>query len=137
MTLRRILKNEIVYWLPMVIATYVLINGYLSGWTSYLLPEVQVPLPLSGDALFFGVYIQRQMEGFWYFENMRSGYPFISSFYNLPMSMIDALTIKLMGMMTTSWYAIYIGYIVLSFVLVGITSYVAACGHLIYNVGWR
>ena len=123
MTLRRILKNEVAYWLPMVIATYVLINGYLSGWTSYLLPEMRVPLSLSGDALLFGVFIQRQIEGFWYFENMRSGYPFLSTFYNFPMSFFDPLTIKLIGLMTTSWYAIYISYTVLSFVLVAITSY--------------
>jgi phosphoglycerol transferase len=123
MTLRRILKDEVVYWLPMVIATYVLINGYLSGWTSYLLPEMRVPLTLSGDGLLFGMRIQRQIEGFWYFENMRSGYPFVSNLYNFPMSFLDALTIKLIGFMTTSWYAIYIGYTVLSFVSVAITSY--------------
>ena len=108
MTLRRILKDEVVYWLPMVIATYVLINGYLSGWTSYLLPEMRVPLTFSGDGLLFGMFIQRQIEGFWYFENMRSGYPFVSSFYNFPMSFLDPLTIKLIGWMTPSWYAIYI-----------------------------
>lgn len=124
MTLRRILKNEVVYWLPMVIATYVLINGYLSGWTSYLLPEMRVPLTLSGDALLFGMRIQRQIEGFWYFENMRSGYPFVSNFYNFPMSFFDALTVKLIGVITTSWYAIYISYTILSFVSVAITSYV-------------
>ena len=123
MTLRRILKDEVVYWLPMVIATYVLINGYLSGWTSYLLPEMRVPLTFSGDGLLFGMFIQRQIEGFWYFENMRSGYPFVSSFYNFPMSFLDPLTIKLIGWMTPSWYAIYISYTVLSFVFVAITSY--------------
>ncbi len=123
MTLRQILKTEVRYWFPMVFVTYLFINGYLSGWSTWIVPDVSVPIKFHGDTLSYGVMFQRQIEGFWYFENTRFGYPFVSTLYDFPMSFLDAVTIKTLGLIVPSWYAIYTIYVVMSFVANGIICY--------------
>ena len=135
MTLRQILKTEVRYWLPMVFITYVLINGYLSGWTSWVVPDVSVPIIFDGDALYGGVVFQRQIEGFWYFENMRFGYPFVSTQYDFPMSFLDVVTGKIIGQIVTSWYGIYTLYVVFGFVVNAVVSY-AVMRAMDINVVW-
>ena len=125
MTLRQILKTEVRYWFPMVFVTYVLINGYLSGWSTWVIPDVDVPLKFDGDTLSYGVMFLRQIQGFWYFENTRFGYPFVSTLYDFPMSFLDAATIKVIGLVAPTWYAIYTIYVVISFVVNALIGYAA------------
>ncbi|MFN5677691.1 MAG: DUF7024 domain-containing protein [Roseiflexaceae bacterium] len=124
MSLRHIFKTEIRYWLPMTFISYLIINGYMSNWTSWLVPDVSVPFRVYGDARSYGVLFQRQVEGFWFFENTRYGYPFVATLYDFPMSFLDALTVKLIGQFWPEWYAIYTLYVVLSFVANAVVSYV-------------
>lgn len=123
MTLRQILKTEVRYWFPMVLVTYVFINGFLSGWSTWVVPDVDVPIKFNGDTLSYGVMFQRQIEGFWYFENTRFGYPFVSTLYDFPMSFLDVLTIKAIGFVAPAWYAIYTIYVVISFVVNALIGY--------------
>lgn len=123
MTLRQILKIEIRYWLPMVVFTYLIINGYLSGWSTWIVPDLHVPMLFKGDPLSYGMMFQRQTEGFWYFENMRAGYPFVSTLYDFPMGFLDAVTVKILGFIVPKWYAIYTLFVVTSFVLNAVVCY--------------
>lgn len=124
MSLRQIFKTEMRYWLPMVCATYLLINGYLSGWTTWLVPDLHIPLLYTGDVLAYGVMIERQIQGFWFFENTRYGYPFIATLYDFPMAFADAIAIKVIGLVVPTWYAIYTCYVVLSFIINAVVTYV-------------
>lgn len=124
MSLRHVFKTEIRYWLPMTLISYLIINGYMSSWTSFFVPDVSVPIRIYGDARSYGVLFQRQVEGFWFFENTRYGYPFVATLYDFPMSFLDALTVKLIGQFWPEWFAIYTLYVVLSFVANAVVSYV-------------
>lgn len=123
MTLRSTLKTEVHYWLPMVLITYALINGYLSGWTSWVVPDLSIPLKIDGDPISYGVMMQRQIDGFWYFEDIRFGYPFISTQYDFPMSFLNGVLFEVFGFIVPSWHAVYTMYFVFSFVVNAIVCY--------------
>ena len=118
-----IMRREWYIWLPSCIAVYLFVNGYYSGWTSWFTPNTSVPLLVGSDSLVMAAYIQRQLEGFWYYENIRSGYPFISTLYDFPSSFADMSIIKAFQWTGAGWIEIYHWFHITSYVLVFITTY--------------
>lgn len=120
---RATMRREWYIWLPFTLAIYVFVNGYYSGWTSWLTPNTDVPLLVGSDALAMAAYIQRQLDGFWYFENTRSGYPFVSTMYDFPSTFADMAIIRTMQWALTSWIEIYHWFHISSYVLVFVSTY--------------
>jgi phosphoglycerol transferase len=96
----------------------------LSGWPNGLHPNLTVPYIYSGDGLFTSWAVQRVVEG-WLYENSRSGYPFGSDFYDFPGSDVGSLLIfKLLSLINGDWAYVLNTYLLISFPLVFISSYI-------------
>jgi phosphoglycerol transferase len=102
---------------------YVLVNGFYSNWTSWLVPNMQVPLTFVGDGLSVAVFLQRQLEGSWFFENMRMGYPFVSTLYEYPKPLFDMLMTKFVGLFSPSWIEAYAWLYLLGYVPIFVAAY--------------
>lgn len=118
-----IIRREWYVWLPMIVGIYVAVNGFYSNWTSWLMPTMQVPLTFTGDGLSVAVFLQRQLEGPWFFENARMGYPFVSTLYEYPKPLFDMLMTKVVGLFAPSWLEAYAWLYVLGYLPIAITSY--------------
>lgn len=95
----------------------------LSGWPSGLIPHLDYPYTYGGDTNFTSWLVQRVMDG-WLFDNPRSGYPFGSNFLDYPQSDNGSLLVlKLFGILTNSYYGALNLYLLLSFPLVFISSF--------------
>ncbi|WP_145566890.1 DUF7024 domain-containing protein [Yersinia aleksiciae] len=85
------------------IATFFLASIFMSGLPDGLMPNLTTPYGYSGDGLFHAWMAQRVTEG-WLFDNVRSGYPFGSSFLDFPGSDSGAhLLIKAFALMSGGW----------------------------------
>lgn len=95
-----------------------------SGWPEGLLPNLAYPYSYDGDGLGYSWQIQRVIEG-WIFNNPRNGYPFGSNFMDYPGSDSGTLLLlKIIGMMSGSFYAAFNLYFLLTFSLVCVATYV-------------
>ncbi|MEY3990814.1 MAG: hypothetical protein RI985_1895 [Chloroflexota bacterium] len=121
---RVIVQREWYIWGPVTVAIYVFVNGYYSGWTSWLTPNTAIPLLYSADALFIAPYMQRQLEGDWYFESLRMGYPFVATLYDFPSTFAEMSLLTLMQWAWPSWIEAYHWWYVISYVLVFVVTYV-------------
>lgn len=121
---RAILWREWFIWVPITIGIYLFVNGYYSGGTSWLTPNTTIPLLYSADALFIAPYMQRQLEGNWYFESVRMGYPFVATLYDFPSTFAEMGLLSLMQWAWPSWVEAYHWWYVLSYVLVFVVTYV-------------
>jgi hypothetical protein len=118
------MRREWYIWLPVAGFIYVFVNGYYSNWTSWLMPNMTIPLLHAADALFIAPYMQRQIEGAWYFENIRAGYPFVSTLYDFPSTFAEMSIIELMQWALPSWIEAYNWFHSISYVLVFLITYV-------------
>ncbi|KTC84679.1 MULTISPECIES: DUF7024 domain-containing protein [Legionella] len=95
----------------------------LSGWPSGLIPHLDYPYTYGGDTNFTSWLVQRVREG-WLFDNPRSGYPFGSNFLDYPQSDNGSIfALKLLGILTNSYYGALNIYLLLSFPLAFIASF--------------
>ena len=79
----------------------------MSGYPVGLLPETKVPYTYTGDGMVYLWNVQRAIEGAWYFENVRSGFPFVSNHLDYPTSDTGSyLVIKLLGWLVTTPVAV-------------------------------
>jgi len=120
---RTVLHREWSIWLPVTIVIYLFVNGYYSGWTSWVTPNTAIPLLYSADALFIAPYMQRQIEGDWYFEHVRAGYPFVSTLYDFPSTFAEMSIIELMQWAWPSWIVAYHWFHSVSYVLIFVITY--------------
>ncbi len=118
-----VIRQEWYVWLPMVSVIYMMVNGYYSNWTSWFAPNTSVPLIYVGDGLSVAVFLQRQLEGLWFFENVRMGYPFVSTLYEYPKPLFDMLMTKFVGLFSTNWIAAYAWLYVLGYLPIALTTY--------------
>ena len=119
-----IVWREWYIWLPVTMAVYLFVNGYYSGWTSWLTPNTAIPLLYSADALFIAPYMQRQLESEWYFESVRMGYPFVATLYDFPSTFAEMGLLTLMQWAWPSWVEAYHWWYVISYALVFVVTYV-------------
>ncbi len=85
------------------LASFFLASIFMSGLPDGLIPNLTTPYAYSDDGLFHAWMAQRVTEG-WLFDNVRSGYPFGSSFLDFPGSDSGAhLLIKVFALMSGSW----------------------------------
>ena len=110
-----ILKTEKRWYLCGAVFVFLLASVLISGWPQGLIPNTAYPYAYSGDSLGYSWLIQRAMEG-WVFENPRNGYPFGSNFLDYPGSDAGTLALlKLIGLLSGSFYAAFNLYFLLSF----------------------
>lgn len=85
------------------IATFFLASIFMSGLPDGLMPNLTTPYAYTRDGLFHAWMAQRVTEG-WLFDNVRSGYPFGSSFLDFPGSDSGAhLLIKAFALISGGW----------------------------------
>ena len=95
----KLAKTEWHYWLPLAVASFFGASLLMSGWPRGLSPEIQTPFIYAGDGFAYLWNIQRAIEGAWYFENARSGFPFGSSHLDYPTADTGSyLIVKLLGL---------------------------------------
>lgn len=128
MSLRGILSNDWKLILLGAFASFFLASVLLSGTPEGLVPNLSVPYAYAGDGLFHAWMAQRVHEG-WLFENVRSGYPFGSNFFDFPGSDgADHLLIKLTSLLTGGWVGGVNLFYLLGFATCFIATYVVARG---------
>lgn len=104
-------------------AASLLIAGYPQGLT----PEQYVPFSYEGDGIAYLWNIQRAIEGVWYFENDRAGFPFGSNHLDYPTSDTGTyLIIKLLGWIFTSPVSVMNLYYLLGFSACAFTAYLVS-----------
>ncbi|WP_349746930.1 DUF7024 domain-containing protein [Pseudomonas frederiksbergensis] len=82
--------------------SFFLASILITGWPGGLWPNVSYPYTYSADGLLHAWMAQRVTEG-WLFDNVRSGYPFGSSFLDFPGSDFGShLIIKLLALSSGS-----------------------------------
>ena len=125
LSLRNILKDDLVIWLPGAFIVFLFASVLMSGWPDGLIPNIKYPFVDQRDGLFSAWVIQRLIEGSWIFENARSGYPFGSRFLDFPIPDTGSLIIlKILGKLFGSYYAALNVYYLLGFSVTFITSFV-------------
>ncbi len=98
-----------------------------------IFPDIQLPFTYVFDSVGYAIDIQRVIEG-WVFENSRSGFPFGSSFYDYPASdFANLFLVKILGLVFGNWVAVINIYILLSFPVVFVSTYIV----LRYLSLWR
>jgi hypothetical protein len=118
-----IIRREWFIWLPVVLAIYIAVNGFYSNGSSWLRPTTHVPLTYEGDGLSVAVFLQRQLEGNWFFANDRMGYPFVSTLYEYPKPLFDMLMTKFVGLFSPSWIEAYAWLYVLGYLPIFVATY--------------
>ena len=89
-----------------------------------LLPNISFPFVYHNDGLSHAWLAQRVIEGEWYFDNPRSGYPFGSNFLDYPNSDLGSfIALKILGSVFGSFQAATNLYFLLGFPLVFVASY--------------
>lgn len=95
----------------------------MTGWPFGLIPTLNFPYSYSGDGLAVSWTLQRAIEG-WVFDNPRSGYPFGSNFLDYPgADSGNILLLKLLGLVSGSYFSALNLFFLLSFPAVFITSF--------------
>jgi phosphoglycerol transferase len=103
---------------------FVFASIILLGWPAGILPDLSLPYVFAGDGLAVLWLVQRAMEG-WVFNNPRSGFPFGSSFLDYPGSDSGSfLAYKILGNLAHSNFAAFDLYLLFSFPIVFVMSFV-------------
>lgn len=123
LSLWSIIRREWYVWLPVALAIYVAVNGFYSNWSSWIRPNPQIPLTFEGDGLSVAVFLQRQLEGSWFFANERMGYPFVSTLYEYPKPLFDMLMTKFVGLFSANWIEAYAWLYLLGYVPIFVATY--------------
>lgn len=111
------------WWLIGGIFSFIAASILMSGWPGGIRPELSYPYTYHDDGLSHSWLALRAMEG-WVFDNPRSGYPFGSSFLDYPGSDFgNLLLLKLLGLITGSYYSALNLFFLLSFSAVFITAF--------------
>jgi phosphoglycerol transferase len=117
-------KSEWRIWLPLGIIAFVAASLLMSGYPTGLLPELHIPFTYSGDGMAYLWNVQRAIEGAWYFENTRSGFPFVSNHLDYPTSDTGTyLVLKLLGWFLNTAIATMNVYYLLGFSLCAVAAY--------------
>jgi hypothetical protein len=96
----------------------------LKIWRAHL----DVPFAYVWDANQFGMYIKEILDHGWYYRNPNLGAPFGQQLYDYPNVSTDnlqALFIKLLGVVSSDWATVMNVYFVLTFPLAAATAYLA------------
>ena len=118
------IKSEWRIWLSLAVFSFISASLLISGYPQGLVPELQVPFTYGGDGLAYLWNIQRAIEGAWYFENERSGFPFGSNHLDYPTSDTGTyVALKLLGWLLQTPAAVLNVYYLLGFSLCAITTY--------------
>lgn len=123
-SLRSVLSSEVRLWLPLAVLVFFVASILMSGWPTGLKPNIEYPFTYVGDGLSHSRVIQRLLEGYWHFDNERSGYPFGSNFLDYPDS--DGgnyLVIKFLGWIFGPYSAVLNIYFLLGFSVTFAVSY--------------
>lgn len=119
-----VLYAEIYLWLPFAVLVFFIASILMSGWPGGLIPNIRYPFSYNGDGISHTWMIQRVIEGVWYFDNARSGYPFGSNFLDYPSSDTgNFLVLKMLGALTGSFSAAMNIYFLLGFSVTFAFSY--------------
>lgn len=122
-----IFKTEWLIWLPLAVLAFFGASLLMSGWPNGLSPELITPFSYDGDGMAYLWNVHRAIEGAWYFENHRTGFPFGSNHLDYPTSDTGSyLAIKLLGWVIPSASAALNLYYLLGFSLCAVTSYLVA-----------
>lgn len=119
-----VLRSDLRLWLPFAVLVFFVASILMSGWPSGIVPNIQYPFTYDSDGLSHSWLIKRLIEGAWYFDNVRSGYPFGSNFLDYPSS--DAgnfLVLKILGTILGSYSAALNIYFLLGFSVTFAVSY--------------
>jgi len=93
-----ILRCEWGIWLFFSLSTFLAASILMTGWPSGLIPEIRYPYVYKGDGLGVLTLIKRLIEGSWFFNNNRTGFPFGSNFLDYPISDTGSfLILKVLG----------------------------------------
>lgn len=123
----RFTKSEWRTWLSLAVFAFVAASLLMSGYPQGLLPELDVPFTYGGDGLAYLWNVQRAIEGVWYFENERSGFPFGSNHLDYPTSDTGTyVALKLLGLVFHSAIAVVNVYYLLGFSICAIAAYLVA-----------
>ena len=118
------IKSEWRIWISLAVFSFISASLLISGYPQGLVPELQVPFTYGGDGLAYLWNVQRAIEGAWYFENERSGFPFGSNHLDYPTSDTGTyLAIKLLGWLLHTPTAVLNVYYLLGFSLCAVTAY--------------
>jgi phosphoglycerol transferase len=122
-----IFKTEWLIWLPLAVLAFFGASLLMSGWPNGLSPELTTPFSYDGDGMAYLWNVHRAIEGTWYFDNHRTGFPFGSNHLDYPTSDTGSyLAIKLLGWLIPSASAALNLYYLLGFSLCAVTSYLVA-----------
>ena len=119
-----LIKSEWRIWLPLGVIAFVAASLLMSGYPAGLSPELHTPFTYSGDGMAYLWNVQRAIEGAWYFENARSGFPFVSNHLDYPTSDTGTyLVLKLLGWFLLTATATMNVYYLLGFSLCAVAAY--------------
>ncbi len=117
-------KSEWRIWLPLAVFAFIGSSLLMSGWPQGLLPELETPFIYAGDGFAYLWNIQRQIEGSWYFENARSGFPFGSNHLDYPTADTGSyLILKILGFLFHTASATANLYFLLGFAICAAVTY--------------
>jgi phosphoglycerol transferase len=140
-----IAKSEWRTGLLLAILSFIAASLLMSGYPLGITPELNVPFNYGGDGLAYLWNVQRAIEGIWYFENERSGFPFGSNHLDYPTSDTGTyLALKLLGWLFESTASVMNLYYLLGFSLcsffgyltsrsMGVTKYISIATALLYS----
>jgi phosphoglycerol transferase len=122
--LSTLVKTEWRVWLPLAVLSFLGASLFMTGWPNGLFPELTAPFSYAGDGMAYLWNVQRVIEGSWYFENARSGFPFGSNHLDYPTSDTGSyLALKLLGFVFNSAAAVLNLYYLLGFSLCAAATY--------------
>jgi phosphoglycerol transferase len=120
-------KTEWRVWLLLGIIAFWGGSLLMSGWPKGLYPEITTPFSYAGDGLAYLWNIQRVIEGNWYFENARAGFPFGSNHLDYPTADTGSyLALKLLGFAFGSAAAVLNVYYLLGYSLCAVAAYLVS-----------
>lgn len=105
----------------------------ITGWPAGLLPNISYPYSYSSDGLLHAWLARRVAEG-WFFDNVRSGYPFGSSFLDFPGSDFGShFIIKILATLSGNSFVATNLFFLLGFPAVFVTAFSVARSFGLYR----
>ena len=114
------------WWLTLTLAGICFIAASIgwSGWPAGLVPDLSYPYAYSWDAFSHLEMIQRTLEGSWYFQNHRLGFPFGSVMLDYPGSDAGGFAVfKLFGLLGADSAGAFNLFFLVGFSVVAATGY--------------
>lgn len=122
-----VFKIEWRIWLSLFVLSFWGASLLMSGWPKGLIPELMTPFSYAGDGMAYLWNVQRAIEGIWYFENDRSGFPFGSNHLDYPTSDTGSyIAIKILGVIFQNAAAVLNLYYLLGFSLCAVSGYLVS-----------